>query len=271
MTQNPAYWLIELLAWWEGKVQPGQLARYWQYSRQHASKKLHEYMGSYPKALEYSSTDKCYQPSSGFEPCHISREANEYLNWLIGYSPATQQQLATWTLQSPPRHITPQLMRPIVCALREGRRLEVDYSSISSADRNGRIIVPHHLVKTATRWHLRAWCEDKKQFRDFLLSRFHGIPDLLDKSTINSADDEGWNTEVEVILAPDPRLSGEKRKIIEQDYAMIDGRLVLSSKACMVNYLLQSLNLDPHKLEAEAEAQQLVIVNLVDIKKWLFG
>jgi hypothetical protein len=52
---------------------------------------------------------------------------------------------------------------------------------------------------------------------------------------------------------------------------MIDGRLVLSSKACMVNYLLQSLNLDPHKLEAEAEAQQLVIVNLVDIKKWLFG
>lgn len=268
---NPAYWLIELLTWWEGRVQPGQLALYWQCTRQHASKKLNEYRALHPDALAYSRALKAYLPASGFVPASITREANEYLNWLTGYSPATQQRLAAWTLQLPPRHITPELMRPIVQALREGRRVDVDYGSITSADRNGRVIVPHHLVKTAARWHIRAWCEDKKQFRDFVLSRFHGVPELLGKSAVTCADDEDWNTEVTVVLAPDPRLGPEQRQVIEQDYGMIEGQLLLSSKACLVNYLLQSLNLDPRKLEADAKAQQLVIVNLSDIKPWLFG
>lgn len=265
------YWLIELLAWWEGRVQPSQLALYWQYSRQHASKILHEYISAYPHAFKYVAKDKNYQPLADFIPAHISQEADEYLNWLTGYSPGPQQQMAAWTLQPPPRNITPQLMRPIVQALREGRRVEVDYGSISSADRSGRIIVPHHLVKTTTRWHIRAWCEQHGQFRDFVLSRFHGIPELLDKSKLSHADDYAWNTMVQIVLAPDSRLSLEKRGVIEQDYGMQNGRLELYSKACMVNYLLQSLNLDPHKLEVEAEAQQVVIVNLADIKQWLFG
>jgi len=118
------YWLIELLAWWEGRVQPSQLALYWQYSRQHASKILHEYISAYPHAFKYVAKDKNYQPLADFIPAHISQEADEYLNWLTGYSPGPQQQMAAWTLQLPPRNITPQLMRPIVQALREGRRVE---------------------------------------------------------------------------------------------------------------------------------------------------
>lgn len=268
---NPAYWLIELLAWWEGKVQPSQLATHWQCTRQHASSKLKAYLDKHPDSLKYVAADKNYQPVETFNPRQISREANEYLNWLTGYSPSTQSRLATWTLQPPPRKITPLLMRPIVRALREKRRLEVDYGSVSSGDRNGRIIVPHHLVKTSARWHLRAWCEQNQQFRDFVLSRFHGVPELLDKSDITHADDEKWNKEVEVILAPDPRLTPEKKRVIEQDYEMENGQLTLKSKACMVHYLLHSLNVDPQKLEGEAEAQQVIVVNISDIKKWLFS
>lgn len=268
---NPSYWLIELLAWWEGNVQPSQLALYWQCSRQHASNKLGEYRREYPQALDYDEARKTYHPADSFTPTHISREANEYLNWLTGYSPVAQQQLATWTLQPPPRSITPQLMRPLVQALREGRRVDVEYGSMSRPGRDGRIIAPHHLVKTSTRWHIRAWCEEKSRFLDFVLSRFHGIPELLGKSDRSVIDDNDWNMEVEIVLAPDPRLSPEIQQTIEQDYGMKNGRLVLLSRACMVNYTLQGLNLDPRKLEAQAEAQQVVIVNLNDIKPWLFG
>lgn len=268
---NPSYWLIELLAWWEGNVQPSQLALYWQCSRQHASSKLGEYRREYPQALDYDEARKTYHPADSFTPTHISREANEYLNWLTGYSPVAQQQLATWTLQPPPRSITPQLMRPLVQALREGRRVDVEYGSMSRPGRDGRIIAPHHLVKTSTRWHIRAWCEEKSRFLDFVLSRFHGVPDLLDKSNHTAAEDNDWNMEVEIVLAPDPRLSPEIQQTIEQDYGMKNGRLVLLSRACMVNYTLQGLNLDPVKIDADAKAQQLVVVNLDDIKPWLFG
>lgn len=270
-SRHPAHWLIELLAWWEGSVQPSQLAAYWQCTRQHASKKLNIYRAEHPHALGYNEARKAYFPTDSFTPVHISCEANEYLNWLIGYSPSPQQQLATWTWQPPPRNITPQLMRPLVQALREGLRVDVEYGSMSRAGRNGRIIAPHHLVKTSSRWHLRAWCEEKRQYLDFVLSRFHGIPDLLDKSEQAAKGDSAWNTEVDIVLAADPRLSPEIQHTIQQDYGMKNNRLIVRSRACMVNYTLQGLNLDPGKLEASAEAQQIVIVNLNDIKPWLFG
>lgn len=268
---NAAFWLIELLVWWEGSVRPSQLLTYWQCTRQHASKKLDQYKQARPEALEYSAARKTYLPSASFLPSYISCQANEYLNWLVGYSPVSEQQLATLTLQPPPRKITPELMRPLIRALREGRRVDVDYGSVSRAQAEGRVIAPHHLVKTANRWHIRAWCEDNQQFRDFVLSRFNGTPELLNKNTMTAVHDEAWNTQVEVVLAPDPRLSPEKRQVIEQDYGMQNGQLSLTSRACMVNYLLQSLNLDVNKIEAQPEAQQLVIVNLNDIKPWLFG
>ncbi len=268
---HPSYWLIELLAWWEGKVQPSQLAAYWQCTRQHASSKLKDYLEKYPDSLKYVAADKNYQPADTFNPCQISREANEYLNWLTGYSPSVQSQLSTWTLEPPARQINPAQMRPIVQALREGRRLEIDYASVSSAGRDGRIIAPHHLVKTASRWHIRAWCEENQGFRDFVLSRVEGVPELLDKSSKTAADDEEWNTSVEIILSPDSRLAGPQKEAIERDYGMTNGQLRLSCKACMVNYFLQSLNLDHKKLESSGEAQQVVIVNLSDLKPWLFG
>lgn len=270
-SQNPAYWLIELLVWWEGSVQPSRLALYWQRTRQHASKKLNEYRQEHPQALGYDSARKIYFPTHNFSPTNITREANEYLNWLTGYSPTPQQQLATWTLQPPPRNITPQLMRPLVQALREGRRVDVEYGSMSRLGRNDRIIAPHHLVKTSTRWHIRGWCEEKSKFLDFVLSRFHGTPELLGKSDQTAMNDGDWNKEVEIVLAADPRLSPAAQQIIQQDYGMENGQLVLRNRACMVNYALQGLNLDPRKLEINAEAQQIVIVNLNDIKPWLFG
>lgn len=271
-TQNYRHdWLIELLAWWEGTLQPIQLSQHWQCTRQHASKKLREYMDQHQCALEYHPAKKYYSPTAAFNPQLITREANEYLNWLTGYSPAPQQQLATLTLEPPSRQITPQLMRPIVQALRDGMRLDVDYGSVTSAQRTGRVIAPHHLVKTANRWHIRAWCEEKNEFRDFVLSRFRGTPQLLNKSTVGCEQDENWNTCVTVILQADPRLTPEQLAVLEHDYDMQNGQLRLQTRACMVNYLLQSLNIDPRKIEVEPEAQQLVIANLKDIKPWLFS
>lgn len=273
MTTRTSYQhrLIELLVWWEGQIQPSRLMACWHCSRQHASQKLRDYLNDYPDALQYCSKAKTYRPAPDFVPELISGWADEYLGWLSGQAAGQPGQLPVEILQTPARTVTPHTMRPLMRALRENLRIEVDYGSVTSAERNGRIIVPHHLVKTANRWHIRAWCEKSREFRDFVLSRFHGAPELLDKSTVTSAEDDAWNTQVELILAPDHRLSPEKQQVIEQDYGMIHGQLRYATRACMVNYLLQSLNIDPHKLEAHAEAQQLVVVNFSDIRPWLFG
>ncbi|NLW03884.1 MAG: WYL domain-containing protein [Pseudomonadaceae bacterium] len=264
-------WLVELLAYWEGRVQPAQLASIHVISRQQASKRMRTFLAQNPEALRYHGSEKTYRPTNKFFPRHINRDVGQYLSWVTGQSAHHDAIPANICLEPPRRPITPELMRPLMQALREGRRVEVTYVSISNPNDEGRIIVPHHLVNTGQRWHLRAWCEKSKSFRDFVLARFQGAAELLDKSLISASDDEAWHTQVRILIAPDPRLSESQRKVLEHEYDMHDGQLEIHTRGCLVSYKLQLLNINPRIYEADAKAQQLIIVNKNDIEKWLFN
>jgi hypothetical protein len=103
-----------------------------------------------------------------------------------------------------------------------------------------------------------------------VLSRFRGEPELLEKSRHTAAQDTGWNTQVTIILQPDPRLSPAKREVLENDYQMQNGQLHITTKGCLVNYLLREMQINTKMLDGTPEAQQLVLVNQADIKRWLF-
>lgn len=264
-------WLIELLAYWEGRVQPAQLANVNRISRQQASKKLREFMAANPEALQYHHREKCYHPTDKFYPRLITSEVGEYLNWVTGQSAHHEAIPANICLTPPTRTVSPELMRPLIQALRTGRRIEVTYVSISNPNREGRIIVPHHLANTGQRWHLRAWCEKSQEFRDFVLGRFQDAGELLDKSPVTAENDTAWQTQVTITIAPDPRLTTAQRQVIEFEYGMQNGQLNIQTRACLVSYKLQLLNINPRIYEADAKAQQLVIVNKDDIDPWLFS
>lgn len=271
LKHDPFAWLVELLAYWEGRVQPAQLASIHAISRQQASKRLRAFLADNPEALHYHSPEKTYRPTNKFLPQRISCEVGEYLNWVTGQSAQHTAIPANICLEPPRRPITPELMRPLMQALREGRRVDVNYVSINNPNHQGRIIVPHHLVNTGQRWHLRAWCEKSQGFRDLVLGRFQGTAQLLEKSHVTAHDDLGWQTQIRLIFAPDPRLSAAQRQVIEYEYAMQNGQLEIPTRACLVGYKLQMLNINPRIYEADAKAQQLIIVNKNDIEKWLFN
>ncbi|HHU93471.1 MAG TPA: WYL domain-containing protein [Alcaligenaceae bacterium] len=264
-------WLIELLAYWEGRVQPSLLASVNHISRQQASKKLGEFNLANPEALQYYKGEKIYRPTDKFSPRFITCEVGEYLNWVAGQSAYHEAIPANVCLTPPTRPVSPELMRPLIQALRTGQRIEVTYVSISNPNNEGRIIVPHHLVNTGQRWHLRAWCEKSQDFRDFVLGRFQEVGEQLGKSPITAEDDIAWQTKVNIIIAPDPRLTNAQRQVIEFEYGMHNGQLNIPTRACLVSYKLQLLNINPRIYEANAKAQQLIIVNKDDIKPWLFS
>jgi len=275
-TSNQQFWLIDLLVYWEGEVCSRHLCEFFQVSRQQASKYLQAYQDQYPGQLRYSTSLKRFVPDSAFVPSHISGDVNEYLNQVTGIRslmPSTNALLSLphFAITPPPRQVSNQVMRVLVKALRQQRRLEVDYLSVSSADPDGRIIVPHTFVNTGLRWHLRAWCEKNRSYRDFVLSRFRGIPELLGPSDQGPEQDEAWNTQVRLILQPDPRLSAAKQAVIAQDYNMTDGQLILTTRAALVQYLLQEMQVSVKMLDGTPEAQQLVLVNADELRPWLFN
>ena len=132
-------------------------------------------------------------------------------------------------------------------------------------------MAPHTLVYTGMRWHVRAYCEKNREYRDFVLSRFRGEPDLMDVSEHTREQDEAWNTPVTVLIEPDARLSPAQKAIIEVDYGMADGQLPVETRGALVQYVLQRFGIDPNTVQANAAAQQLQVGNLQALKGWLYS
>lgn len=78
------------------------------------------------------------------------------------------------------------------------------------------------------------------------------------------------HTSLPVIIEPDSRLKPEQRTIIEADYGMLDGRLVIETRGALVQYVLQRYQIDPTKVHAKATAQQIVVTNLDELQPWLY-
>ena len=61
-----------------------------------------------------------------------------------------------------------------------------------------------------------------------------------------------------VVIEPDPRLKPAQTAIIEIDYGMQDGQLLVPSRGALVQYVLQRFQIDANKVESKASAQQIV-------------
>jgi len=271
------YRLIEIVAYWEGRLTTKHLVNSFGIGRQQASKDINAYLNEIaPNNLIYNKHLKGYEPSPQFKPRVTTGTADEYLHVLSRTKDLAHTFASldlgfanTHMLQLPSRKVDPLILRTLVQAAREQKRVDIGYISVNNPATDGRIIVPHTLVCTPTRWHVRAYCEKNGQYRDFVLSRFRGEPDLLNKSEHGKADDTAWNTEIELSITPDPRLEKLQQKVIAYDYGMTRNKLAVPCKAALLQYVLKAYGLDPHKQEAKPEAQQVVIGNYKTVEPWL--
>ena len=271
------YRYIELIALWEGRLTTRQLCETFSIGRQQANKDLTSYRRGLTRGdLVYDAVAKYYSPSEDFAPTLTQGLASEYLQMaaqqsdvqqILGDLPVASANVEV--IAAPLREVPASLLRPIIRAMAECRRIDVDYVSLNNPDREGRIIVPHTLVWTGYRWHVRAWCEKNLDFRDFVLSRFRGDADLMDESDHRETDDQAWHTHVTLKITPDGRLTPDQQEVIAHDYGMTNGQLELTVRAKLAPYLLQLLNLHVGKQLDDPRAQQIVLGNYDEISRWL--
>ena len=273
------YRLIETVAWWEGRLTTGHLIQSFGISRQQASKDINTYITEHaPRNLTYDKQLKGYVPSKLFKPLFIDDSASAYLHLLYQNNERAPhiEGLAlayahTKVLEVPDRSIKPEILRPLLKACRDHLRLDIDYVSLNSPDPEGRLIAPHTLVYTGMRWHVRAYCEKNGEYRDFVLSRLRGEPNLDGESENSVDEDEVWNTEVTVVIEPDSRLTPAQKAIIEADFGMLNGQLLIPTRRALVKYVLQRYQIDPTKMEPRPEAQQIIVKNLTELEPWLYS
>ncbi|MFT7288726.1 MAG: putative DNA-binding transcriptional regulator YafY, partial [Halieaceae bacterium] len=261
------------------RLTTGHLTRCFGIGRQQASKDINVYRRDIaPGNIEYDKYLKGYKPTGEFVPRVTRGTADEYLHLmtrndqLMGVFESLSLSLGNVEQLVPPvRDVSPAVLRPMIQAARSVRRLEVDYVSLQAPNREGRIIVPHTLVFTGLRWHVRAWCEKNLDYRDFVLSRFRGEAEMLDHSEYGEDGDLNWQRQVPVIIVPDPRLSPAQQEVIARDFGMLEQRLEIQTRATLVSYLLHLLQLDPNHRQENPLAQQIVVDNREALEPWLFA
>ncbi|MEH6626586.1 MAG: WYL domain-containing protein [Motiliproteus sp.] len=274
------YRLIEIIALWEGRLSSTHLCNAFGIGRQQASKDIGAYTKELaPGNLEYDGSLKGYKPTPAFCPKFTQGIAEEYLLLLTNNNQLgkTFKNLAlgmenTELLNVPIRDVKPEIIRAIVTAARQQKRLDVDYVSMHAPDREGRVIVPHTIVHTGLRWHVRAWCEKNSDYRDFVLSRFRGTPEIMDMSEHGVDADTAWQQEVTINLKPDRRLTEAQQSLVAADYGMTDNQLNITTRGCLVHYALWALRVDTkdNALQDNPVAQQIVVTNMNDLRRWLF-
>ncbi|UTA47070.1 WYL domain-containing protein [Simiduia sp. 21SJ11W-1] len=272
------YRLIEIIALWEGRLTTNHLCDTFGMGRQQASKDINTYLKDIgPGNLVLDRSIKGYVPTPTFSPQVTKGVADEYLQLMarnndlsLRFENLPLNVANTEVLSLPIRNVEPRVIRTLVRAAREQKRVEVDYVSVHNPNREGRIIAPHTLVFTGIRWHVRAWCEKNQGFRDFVLSRFRGEPELLDMSPKQADDDTAWNTQVPIEITPDTRLTPDKQAVVAADYGMEDNRHRFTVRGPLVHYALKLLQIDYKTMEPTPEAQQIVLANREALKPWLF-
>ncbi|WP_104040748.1 WYL domain-containing protein [Vibrio hyugaensis] len=261
--------LIEIIALWEGRLTTNHLCSAFRIGRQQASRDINKYQNLFDTPpLELDRSIKGYKPAASFSPRFSQGTANEYLTFLHQQNQIVESfdffemgHAESAVLMVPERSISPIIVRSLIQAAREQRRVDIDYVSLSTPKIVGRNIVPHTIVNDGIRWHVRAYCEHRSEYRDFVLSRFRNVPDLLDRSNYGRDRDTDWNEMAEIEVIPNPYLEPAQQKIIAEDYGMNDGRLAIKSRNALVKYIVQRLNisLDENQLCESPKAFQLTV------------
>lgn len=262
-----------MLALWQGYVRNKDLQKQFGITRQQAYQDIRAYQQLYPERLQKMVSGP-YQFSAQYRTQAPKHSLEPYLQWLTnGQFQAEKSEDQTVIGERclvPQRYVSPQVISQLTEAIRQKRRLELGYVSLSNPEWEGRIFHPHTFVKTGLRWHVRGYCEKSQGYRDLVLSRCRGEAELLDASQNTQEQDTVWNTQVTLILAPDPRLNVSQQEVIAHDYQMHNRQFSITTRAALVDYLLKEMQVNIKYLDGAPEAQQLILVNRQEIKPWLF-
>src|SRR5262249_3154670 len=127
-----------------------------------------------------------------------------------------------------------------------------------------RTISPHAIAFDGSRWHIRAYCHQRQDYRDFVFARIFEIT-LGESSSIEPAADTVWQREIEAVIEPHPALPPAHRRAVELDYGLTGGRLVVKTREALLFYLLRHMAL-LYESDEPARSNYVALANRDQLK-----
>lgn len=240
---------VERWLYWRGYVRRRDVSEVYGVSAAQASADLQRYQELNPGAMSYNMSRKCYEGTERMqcvlgEPNFAGAVAQFFGGGgLFGREMGGEEGgdgLAVVRL--PMRKILPKAQRAVLMALLDGRGMQIRYLAVNASGDDSsqkRWIRPTQLVWDGGRWHVRAWCELREGYRDFVLSRMDWVGWPEEREGELPVDEE-WEEQVSVTLTPNEELSESARWALETDYDLKPSEpLVIETRKALQQYVLE--------------------------------
>ena len=215
------------------------------------------------KGIEYDTRRRTFRATAQYRPIENGIPLSDFLSlWGAPVEPVDR----------PSFHVNPEIVRSLLLAVDAHQGVRIVYRSKTHPKGTERVVFPHAFVDTGFRWHVRAWCASRKEFRDFNLHRIaraeqNGLPR---PSRANDRNDALWNREVEIRLKANPALPRDERRLIEEEFGFDGGLLRIRTRAALVMYVLQAYQVEVDSGGRNPRRHRLVLSNAAELKKYLW-
>jgi len=197
--------------------------------------------------LTYNNAEKRYFQTESFKPL-FTHEPKRSLSKLVNQNSGVANVITDikFPFEAPSQLSSPEvvIIATLTQAVLNTRAIDINYVSLSHGE-STRTIIPHSIIDSGLRWHVRAFDLKTEQFRDFVIARMISAK-LSDHHTEDHQRilaDQQWMRIVPLELIPHPN-NIKHPKAIELDYAMVNGALKLEVRAALAGYLLRRWNVD---------------------------
>lgn len=265
----PRFEFIEWRLFWEGQLNRSDLEHRFGISTPQASVDLRNYRDAAGENIEYNATEKRFVGTESMKPRFLQVSANRILLQLRAFVGGVLKREDLQFSEVPEVDVSPEIirdvraevLRSILRAIRAKSAVAIEYQSLTSS--RWRDIAPHALAFDGHRWHARAWCCERKEFRDFVLTRIKRLGKQKE-AHFDPSHDLAWWTTMDLHLCPHPELGEEQRDAIARDYNMRDGVRKIEMRLSLAYYFIKRHNLDLDVLEP-ARAQ-IILTNLTEVE-----
>lgn len=240
---------IEFLIWFLGRATRKDVLDRFGIATAAGTRDMALYREIAPDNAEYEG--KAYLYRTSFKPL-FTHDVHRVLSALTsGFGDGERRITAALLPHAVPARLNqPSLdvLATVTRAIHQRRALKLTYHSMKTGPGH-REIVPHALVDSGLRWHVRAFDRTKNEFRDLVLTRMEDLrtwPGKSEKAHARAheqqAADNQWTTEITLTLIPHP--AHQHPLSIERDFGMVNGQLSVTARAAVAGHFLRQWQVD---------------------------
>ncbi|WP_241493186.1 WYL domain-containing protein [Burkholderia pseudomallei] len=255
---------MEILLRWEGQLDNARVREVFGIQAVQASRLLSAFMSEFGDVVTRVTPHAPITGTDAFKPKFAGSAPDEYLHLLQKAStPGVGATVEDLRLDLAP--ISPAVFSLATQACRQQIGLRIQYRSLSQPEEHVRLIFPHCLVRAARRWHIRAWCTERSDFRDFVLGRIGSASLDLQPSPVQVQSDAAWHEYLDLVVVSHPALPEPQAQLLRDEYFSGARSRILHVRRCLAGYTVQDLRIAVNAERQLPPAFQLALASTQEL------